>query len=89
MKKILNLQSETYKQNISILGIFISALTLLPLAISRIIYPFDQGKYESHIWASALLTVNGDNPYKYALESPYVVSAYGYVYYLIVGVEYI
>jgi hypothetical protein len=76
-------QSET--QNITILGIVISVIILLPLIVSRIVYPFDLGVYESHTWESALLTASGLNPYAYAMQPPYVVSAYGYFYYLIIG----
>jgi hypothetical protein len=63
---------------ISVLGI---------LASSRLVYPYDAGHYEGLILAPAALMASGTNPYSLELATgpPYVVSGYGPVYYLVVG----
>lgn len=60
---------------------------LAALAVSRLVYPYDAGHYEGLILAPAALLVEGTNPYALDLATapPYVVSGYGPVYYLVVG----
>ncbi len=55
--------------------------------MSRILYPFDVGHYEAYIWAPAELLSSGTNPYRvrYATNTPFVLSAYGALYYGLVG----
>src|SRR5262249_50698185 len=65
-------------------------LTLLPLAIialSRLLYPYDNGCYEANIWAPAGLIASGANPYNldHALQPPYIASTYGPLYYALIG----
>ena len=60
-------------------------LLLLAVAISRFLYPFDLGNFESVIQAPAALAIAGKNPYNFALTEPYVMAPYGYFYYLLVG----
>jgi hypothetical protein len=62
------------------------ALELLAISLSRIIYPFDVGHFEAGVWMPAWLSITGQNPYAFAKQEPYVMSAYGYIYYLLVGV---
>jgi hypothetical protein len=61
------------------------AALLLLISVSRIVYPFDVGNYEALVWDSAVLSASGQNPYAHALQPPFVVAPYGYLYYLIVG----
>lgn len=62
------------------------ALELLATGLSRISYPFDVGHFEAGVWMPAWLSATGRNPYAFAMQEPYVMAAYGYVYYLLVGV---
>ena len=57
------------------------------LAVSRILYPYDVGEYEANAWAPASLLAHLHNPYagSLAVHPPFVASAYGPVYYAVVG----
>lgn len=81
-KVVENIDSSKYTN----FGNGIMIISLLILSISRILFPFDLGNYESAIWTSALLTIDGNNPYTFATQPPYTVSPYGYVFYLIIGI---
>ena len=60
-------------------------LMLISIAVSRCLYPFDLGNFESVSRAPAALAVAGKNPYNYALTEPYVMAPYGYAFYLLLG----
>lgn len=64
----------------------ILCLGLLGVCTSRLVYPFDVGQFEAAVWAPALESIAGRNPYAYALREPYIMAPYGYLYYLLVGV---
>lgn len=83
---LLNVSSDLEKSIITI-GLIVSACFLIGIGISRIAYPFDYGGYEAGIWAPADLSIHGINPYKTSLTltPPYIMSPYGIVYYLTVG----
>lgn len=61
------------------------ALLLIAISVSRTIYPFDVGHFEACVWTPALLSAQGENPYAYATQEPFVMAPYGYLYYLTVG----
>ncbi|MEP7341935.1 MAG: hypothetical protein ABI977_29660 [Acidobacteriota bacterium] len=63
----------------------ILALMLLGLGASRLVYPFDVGHYEACIWTPSMLSAQGNNPYAFSLQPPFVMAPYGYGYYLLVG----
>jgi len=65
--------------------LILPAVLLLAISLSRIVYPFDAGNYEALVWDSALLSAQGRNPYTHALQPPFVVAPYGYLYYLLIG----
>lgn len=67
-------------------GIAILGLALLAIAVSRIIYPFDTGNAEALSWIPAGRLFAGENPYAFAAAPPFIMSAYGVVYYAIIGV---
>lgn len=85
IKKFFYAGNEINLRNLSLSGIGIVSAALIALSISRAVYPFDLGNYESAIWTPALYSINGSNPYGYALQPPYIIAPYGYLFYLIIG----
>jgi hypothetical protein len=69
-------------------AVAITALVLIGLGVSRLFFPYDIGEFEANAWAPALLLAHLHNPYaqSLALSPPYTASAYGPLYYLIIGV---
>jgi 4-amino-4-deoxy-L-arabinose transferase-like glycosyltransferase len=58
---------------------------LIGISLSRLVYPYDAGYYEACVWEPSLLAARGMNPYNYALQPPFVMAPYGYLYYLMIG----
>ncbi len=69
-----------------VICLILITIPLLLISISRILYPYDVGHYEACIWAPALLTANGHNPYGVAQHPPYIMAPYGYLYYWLIGI---
>lgn len=67
-------------------GFLLLGVGLAALCFSRLIYPFDIGNLEALNWLPASLTTNGQNPFAYHDEPPFVMAPYGYVFYGLVGV---
>ncbi|HEX3151528.1 MAG TPA: hypothetical protein VHR66_25855, partial [Gemmataceae bacterium] len=69
-------------------GVIALALLFFGVAVSRILFPYDSGHYEGHVWAPAKLTAEGVNPYarSRAEQPPYVMAPYGPLYYLLIGI---
>lgn len=66
----------------------LTVVVFVVLGVARLLYPYDIGEYEANAWAPALLLAHLHNPYtaSLALHPPYLASAYGPLYYLIVGI---
>jgi O-antigen/teichoic acid export membrane protein len=76
--------------DIRVLAVFVLAFGLVlivALGISRSIYPWGLGPSEATGWVPAELMLHLHNPYavRLAVTAPYVASAYGPVYYLVLG----
>lgn len=66
-------------------GLYLTWAGIFLVVLSRLIFPFDLGNYESTIWISAEYAIRGENPYAFLLKEPFIASPYGYLYYLLVG----
>lgn len=71
---------------IAVAGLIILSVGFFCIGLSRLIYPFDFGVYESFIWLPSGLLMSGENPYAFATREPFVMSPYGIVYYLLTGI---
>jgi len=63
-----------------ILGVF-----LLATIVSRLVYPFCNGTWESMNWMPAAHLLEGKNPYSYAFTPPYSMLPYGIFYYVLLA----
>src|SRR5215475_4382882 len=68
-----------------VLAIIALVTSLIGVSLSRLVYPYDVGRYEAAVWEPSLLAASGLNPYNYALRPPFVMAPYGYLYYLTTG----
>lgn len=68
------------------IGIAILSVLFLSLIVSRLVYPFCAGAWESFNWVPATHLLEGKNPYSFAFTSPYAMSPYGIVFYALLAV---
>ncbi len=89
MKIVKNFQFRGEVSPFIRIGIAILGGLFLSVIISRLVYPFGVGTWESFNWMPATHLLEGKNPYAFAFTPPYSMSPYGIVYYalLAVGVE--
>lgn len=66
----------------------LAAAIFTAAALFRITFPFEPYSYEANAWAPAMLLTGLHSPYTQTIATspPYVASAYGPVYYLLVGI---
>ena len=93
IKSFANFQmtvEEKHQSKISLsfvrIGIVILGVLFLSLIISRLVYPFCIGTWESFNWMPATHLLEGKNPYSYAFTPPYSMLPYGIVYYILIAV---
>ena len=68
------------------IGIVVLSLLFSLLIVSRFIYPFAAGTWESFNWMPAEHLFDGKNPYAFAFESPFGMSPYGIIFYFLIGI---
>ena len=68
------------------IGIAVLGGLFLALIVSRLVYPFGAGTWESFNWVPATHLLEGKNPYSFAFTPPYAMSPYGVVFYALLAV---
>lgn len=68
------------------IGIAVLILFFASLIVSRLVYPFGVGAWESFNWMPAEHFWEGKNPYAFAFKTPFGMSPYGVVFYALIGI---
>ncbi len=68
------------------IGIAVLSIFFALLIVSRVIYPYAAGTWESFNWMPAEHLFEGKNPYAFAFEPPFGMSPYGIVFYFLIGI---
>lgn len=84
---VAELRTRRFRLTLTEAVVLLSVVVFIGLGIARLLYPYDIGEYEANAWAPAVLLTHLHNPYtqSLALHQPYVASAYGPLYYAVVG----
>ncbi|MBM4032638.1 MAG: hypothetical protein FJ291_12745 [Planctomycetes bacterium] len=87
MTWLMRLIRGTTADRVPVIALLCVSLVAGMIGLVRALHPYDLGFYEGGSWAPSLMAACGRNPYdvRAPLEPPYVMAAYGPLFYCMVG----